>query len=1284
MMKRVLSSMLAIVIAVSLIAFVPPTKADASVYASQDVINYLKEMEGFSAIPYWDYGQWTVGFGNRCPDEHLERYKKEGIPVEEAHALFAQQLNAFVGQINTFMNKNGITLTQNQFDCLLCLTYNKGGGWMLMNNEPVVTAVKEKDMGNKFVAALSLTCYAGGGFLPGLMRRRLIEADMYLNGVYAREQKDNYCYVRYEGNGGYVSRSVQGYNIDLPVEFYSYATYPGHTFVGWFTEPEGGTQITKLDKSTDKMTLYAHWEEGSDAPPFEPVEVTITSYRINVRTEPGSKNELVGTIDRGEVVTVLEIREREGIPWGRIDIGWISLAYTDYTPPVQQPEIPDVPEQTDPTIPSTDPVIPTEPSIPDGSVDPSVPTEPSIPSEPPVPTEPSIPVEPTQPTQPSQPEPTQPSEPVEPEVPEIVLPPSQDPLPQGLPLTGKVVGTDALKVYNGPHTSYPVVKTLPVDYPIKIVETYELLGVLWGRLEEGGWVRTHKNILYDAYEAAAHPVVVNVTVWYLYVRSGPSTDFGWFHMVQKRDQLTITKLIVVDGDAWGLCQHGWVFLENTDFDLSQYAYYQNHEYGQWYHAKDPSCSQQGEERRDCSRCDHSDVIYTGYLPHEYGPWEDTREATCVLPGQQTRTCGTCGHQEVRNLELGDHSCGQWIQVSAPSCTDPGQERRDCQYCEYYESRLTARAEHTYGPWYETLTPTNTQTGLEQRDCSVCDHYEERVLPVTEHIYGQWQVQTPAACTQDGLEIRKCSHCDLVQQRAIPATGHTLGEWAVYQPASCNQAGSQRRICVNCQHYEERVLEMTGHTLGEWEVHTPATCTQDGQERRNCLHCDHYESKMIPAKGHTYGQWKIVTTPTYAQEGLERRDCTGCDEYETRALERLPGPQEKTYGVLTGSDFLYIRAGAGDGYPKVGSLKQGERVEIYEQLEINKVLWGRIDGGWICLTDMTLERFTVVAPSVVQKVYATVTTDVLNIRTGPGTNYEKVGRLYTGDRLEIFDQQMVGEQNWGRTERGWICLTEYTSLETVEVEVPPEQPEIPIPPEANPEVPDQPEDPPAEPLIKTYGVLTGFYYLNIRQGAGTGYPKLGTLSFGDKVEILEKKDVGGIIWGRIDRGWICLTDYMTLTTVTQQPGVGMPEKPSVQPEGDSGKRLFAIVTTNALSLRQGPGTQYFRFGFLYFGARLEVLEQKNVNGILWGRTNRGWICLTEYTRLEEVTEPDSIYMTVNTDVLNVRAGAGTDHAILMKLYMGEKLVILEETVIDNRAWVRVAQGWVCKEYLIPSD
>ena len=53
------------------------------------------------------------------------------------------------------------------------------------------------------------------------------------------------------------------------------------------------------------------------------------------------------------------------------------------------------------------------------------------------------------------------------------------------------------------------------------------------------------------------------------------------------------------------------------------------------------------------------------------------------------------------------------------------------------------------------------------------------------------------------------------------------------------------------------------------------------------------------------------------------------------------------------------------------------------------------------------------------------------------------------------------------------------------------------------------------------------YVNVRSGAGTGYPIVGSVSTGQTLDILEMKTANGHKWGRISSGWFCLT-YASVT------------------------------------------------------------------------------------------------------------------------------------------------------------
>lgn len=127
------------------------------------------------------------------------------------------------------------------------------------------------------------------------------------------------------------------------------------------------------------------------------------------------------------------------------------------------------------------------------------------------------------------------------------------------------------------------------------------------------------------------------------------------------------------------------------------------------------------------------------------------------------------------------------------------------------------------------------------------------------------------------------------------------------------------------------------------------------------------------------------------------------------------------GIVTGSE-LNIRSGPGTGYASVGSLDYGDRVVILEQFTYNSITWGCTKDGWISLQYVFLD-----GTENDDSQFATVTGDELNIRSGPGTGYDSVGVLNSGDEVTILFILEVGNTSWGNISKGWICM-DYVDLD----------------------------------------------------------------------------------------------------------------------------------------------------------------------------------------------------------------------------------------------------------------
>ena len=105
-------------------------KAGSAMKAGQDCIDLIKEAEGFSQYKYWDYSQWTIGYGTGVgADEY-----PDGITEKEAEQLLKDAIGTYEDYVNKFADKYDIELKQNQFDALVSLSYNMGNIWCVYDD----------------------------------------------------------------------------------------------------------------------------------------------------------------------------------------------------------------------------------------------------------------------------------------------------------------------------------------------------------------------------------------------------------------------------------------------------------------------------------------------------------------------------------------------------------------------------------------------------------------------------------------------------------------------------------------------------------------------------------------------------------------------------------------------------------------------------------------------------------------------------------------------------------------------------------------------------------------------------------------------------------------------------------------------------------------------------------------------------------------------------------------------------------------------------------------------
>lgn len=311
-------------------------------YVSQQMLEVLKQLEGFVAKPYWDYKQWSVGYGSRCPDDKLAEYQERGITKEEAEVLMLQELASFEKELQAFIAKYQLQLTQNQYDALVSFSYNCGGGWMSETTGNMYNAIISGDTGAKLAYSMLLWSKAGSTY--ALRYRRIVELNMYLNGVYeAWTYPENFRYVFLDGAGGTTSYEIHGFNTDYPMQiicnFKSVPTGPDETgktvtyeFDGWYTARDGGAKVEQLDETiATGDVLYAHWKLPSGAqvvvPEVTELQIPIWIEQTGVKIYKGNLTSyaVVREMEVGEMAVAVDFAFVNSRYWAKINEGWILL-----------------------------------------------------------------------------------------------------------------------------------------------------------------------------------------------------------------------------------------------------------------------------------------------------------------------------------------------------------------------------------------------------------------------------------------------------------------------------------------------------------------------------------------------------------------------------------------------------------------------------------------------------------------------------------------------------------------------------------------------------------------------------------------------------------------------------------------------------------------------------------------------------------------------------------------------------------------------------------------------
>ena len=224
------------------------------------------------------------------------------------------------------------------------------------------------------------------------------------------------------------------------------------------------------------------------------------------------------------------------------------------------------------------------------------------------------------------------------------------------------------------------------------------------------------------------------------------------------------------------------------------------------------------------------------------------------------------------------------------------------------------------------------------------------------------------------------------------------------------------------------------------------------------------------------------------------------------------------------------------------------------------------------------------------IVGVVNTGALNVRSGPSPSFSIVDVMYFGDVMDLIGRNADGSWVYGSTPDGilgWVNSRYLTTSSPVA--------NLPVVDSSTPGVPINPATPVATAVPTAIpgsaSVTAG--YLNVRSGAGIGYTRVASLSYGDVVAMTGRNLDSSWVMVRLfggQEGWVNPKYLATTVDVGSLP---------VMAQSGTG-----FVVAGNLNIRSGAGPGFSVVTVAPYGSSLALLGRTSDNSWLYLRAGNG--------------------------------------------------------------------------------
>jgi len=144
---------------------------------SEQVFSFISKLENFYPKPYWDYSQWSVGYGSGFNwDTNTPVTKDTTVDQATAKRWLLAEAAKNMDTINKYVK---VPLTANQRTALAAFVYNVGDGAFMKST--LLKKINAKAPKAEIETAWKAWNIAGGKVNNGLVNRRAAEIKLFFS-----------------------------------------------------------------------------------------------------------------------------------------------------------------------------------------------------------------------------------------------------------------------------------------------------------------------------------------------------------------------------------------------------------------------------------------------------------------------------------------------------------------------------------------------------------------------------------------------------------------------------------------------------------------------------------------------------------------------------------------------------------------------------------------------------------------------------------------------------------------------------------------------------------------------------------------------------------------------------------------------------------------------------------------------------------------------------------------------------------------------------------------------